>query len=250
MAVGYFTQGIEFELPHPPIQQRTILLLCNVIKRAWQLLVENPPACFHLNSANEDDITLELVDIIENRLRKNGEVDGFDHALFGKVEREPKISNFDKKHPDKMPDIYFDLKREQYPILSNQDGLFVECKPIDRKHPILSCYCNLGLVRFVNGDYAWAMQDALMVGYVTGHYSFEKLASVLDDGNNAFLNTSNHSEVDEYSIYRSSHAREFEWPESRGQACQVTVSHLWLPLQSTVGTRSGCCSKIQMDLSD
>jgi len=122
MLVGYFTQGIEFELPHPPIQQRTILLLCNVIKRAWQLLVENPPANFIIHSANEDEITLELVDIIENRLRKNGEVKGFDFVLFGKVEREPKISNFNKNHPDKMPDIYFDLKREQYPILRIRTG--------------------------------------------------------------------------------------------------------------------------------
>jgi len=230
MAVGFFTQGIEFTLPHPPIPQRTVLLVCRVIRRAWQLLVENPPTGFLLHSANEDDITLELVDIIENRLRKSGEVDGFDYARFGKVEREPKISNFDKKHPDKMPDIFFDLKREQYPILSNQDGLFVECKPIDRKHPILSYYCNLGLVRFVNGDYAWAMQDALMVGYVKGHFSFEKLASVLGDGKSAILKTNSHFEVDEYSIYRSSHTREFEWPESRGQACRISVAHLWLSL--------------------
>ena len=43
MAVGFFTHGIEYTLPHPQIQQRTILLLCKVIKRAWQLLEEMPP---------------------------------------------------------------------------------------------------------------------------------------------------------------------------------------------------------------
>lgn len=231
MAVGFFTHGIEFTLPHPPIPQRTILLLCKVIRQAWQLLAEKPPANFLLGSANEDDITLELVDIIENRLRKSGEVDGFDYARFGKVEREPKIANFDKKHPDKMPDIFFDLKREQYPILSTQDGLFVECKPVDSNHSILSHYCNKGLLRFVNGDYAWAMQDALMIGYVTGHYPFNKLASVLDDGNNnAALKTAGHSSIDEYAIYRSNHKREFEWPESRGTACPISISHIWLPL--------------------
>ena len=106
MAVGFFTQGIEFKLPHPRIPQRTILLLCNVIKKAWQLLIENPPDSFILHSENEDTITQALVEIIENRLRKNGEVDGFNCALFGKVIREPKITNFDKKHPDKMPDIF------------------------------------------------------------------------------------------------------------------------------------------------
>ncbi len=229
MAVGFFTHGIEYTLPHPQIPERTILLLCKVIKRAWQLLEEMSPSDFILQSADEDTITQVLVDeIIESRLRKSGEVDGFNCALFGKVIREPKITNFDKKHPDKMPDIFFDLKRDRLPILSNQDGLFVECKPVDRKHHIWSCYCKKGLIRFINGDYAWAMQDALMVGYVKAPYSFKKLASVFNDKKSAVLNTTNHSEVDEYAIYRSSHKREFNWLKGRGQACPIVISHLWL----------------------
>ncbi len=230
MAVGFFTHGIAFQLPHPKIPQRTILLLCRIIKRAWQLLQEEPPSNFILQSADEDTITQVLTEIIENRLRKNGDVDGFDCARFGKVTREPKITNVDKKHPDKMPDIFFDLKRDQLPVLSDQDGLFVECKPVDRKHPILSCYCQKGLVRFVNGDYAWAMQDALMVGYVKAPYSFKKLASVLEGGKKRItLRTTDHSTVDEHAIYSSNHKRGFEWPESRGQACEISVAHLWLP---------------------
>src|SRR5208337_4517770 len=229
MGVGFFTNGVDFEFPHPRIPQRVVLLICNVIKKAWQLLEEMPPSGFVLQSANEDKITQMLVEVIENRLRQNGEIDGFNHAMFGRVVREPKITNFDKTHLDKMPDIFFDLKRDQPSIFSDQDGLFVECKPIGLKHPILSCYCNKGLIRFVNGDYAWAMQDALMVGYVKGSYSFTKLASVLDDDKmSAVLNVTNHSAIDEYAMYRSSHDRDFHWPESRGKACPITVSHFWL----------------------
>lgn len=232
MAVGFFTHGVEYKLPHPQIPQRTVLLLCMVIKRAWQLLEEKAPSGFILQSADEDTITQVLVDeIIENRLRKSGEVEGFNCALFGRVIREPKITNFDKKHPDKMPDIFFDLNRDQLPTLSNQDGLFVECKPVDHEHPILSYYCKKGLLRFVNGDYAWAMQDALMIGYVKEPYSFEKLASVLDDDKKSgTLKTTAHSAINEYAIYRSSHKREFEWLENQGQACPISVSHLWLSL--------------------
>lgn len=230
MAVGFFTHGIEYILPHPQIPQRIVLLLCKVIKKAWQLLSEMPPSNFILQSANEDTITQVLIEIIENSLRKSGDVNGFNCALFGKVTRDQKIPNFDKKHPDKMPDIFFDLKRDQLPILSNQDGLFVECKPVDHEHPILSCYCQKGLIRFVNGDYAWAMQDALMVGYVKAPYSFKKLASVLDDKKSAALKTTNHSAVDEYTIYCSNHNRDFEWHENRGHACPISVAHLWLPL--------------------
>ncbi|PKN70397.1 MAG: hypothetical protein CVU54_05975 [Deltaproteobacteria bacterium HGW-Deltaproteobacteria-12] len=231
MAIGFFTQGIEFTLPHPQIPQRTILLLCEVIKRAWQLLEEYPPDKFSLKSADEDTITQMLVEVIENRLRKNGEVDGFDRVRFGKVIREPKITNFNKKHPDKMPDIFFDLKRDQYPIFSEQDGLFVECKPIDSKHPISSCYCEKGIIRFVNGDYAWAMQDALMVGYIKSHSSFISLATVLnDDKTSTLLNIISHSENNKYAIYHSNHKREFEWLDSRGKAGPITVTHLWLSL--------------------
>lgn len=229
MAVGFFTQDIEFTLPHPPIPQRTILLICKVIRKAWQLLAENPPTDFILHTEKEDTVTQMLVEIIENRLRKNGDVDGFDSARFGRVVREPKITNFNKVHPDKMPDIFFDLKREKAPVLSDQDGLFVECKPIDGDHPLFSCYCQKGLIRFVKGDYAWAMQEALMVGYVTGHYSYEKLAAVLNKNDSANLKTNNHSEIVP-SIYRSNHDREFEWQGNSGHACQISVSHLWLLL--------------------
>jgi len=229
MAIGFFTHGIDYTLPHPPIPQRTLLIIFNVIKRAWQLIKEKPPADFLLYTADEDTITQVLVEVIENRLRKNGDVDGFNCALFGKVSREPKITNVDKKHPDKMPDIFFDLKRNQLPILNDQDGLFVECKPVDRKHPILSCYCKKGLIRFVNGDYAWAMQDAMMVGYVSEPYSLDKFAAILNDGKKCTaLKTINHYTVDEKTIYRSNHNREFNWPQSCGQAGPIEVSHLWL----------------------
>ena len=229
MAVGFFTSDVKYKLPHPKIPQRIVLLLCSVIKRAWLLLEENSLSNFSLQSVDEDTITQILVELIENRLRKTGEVDGFDSALFGKVAREPKITNYNKEHPDKMPDILFDLKRETQPILSDQDGLFVECKPVDSNHGILSCYCKKGLIRFVNGDYAWAMQDALMVGYIKGTYSFKKFASVLDDGKNyAILKTTKHSVVDNHTIYHSRHKRGFKWLENRGQACPISVTHLWL----------------------
>jgi hypothetical protein len=230
MPIGFFTQGVEYTLPHPQIPQRSLLLICKVIKIAWKLLEENPPPDFHM-LAHEDTITELLVEIIENRLRQSGEIGGFNRHQFGRVSREPKVTNFDKKHPDKMPDIFFDLKRGEIPIISEQDGLFVECKPVDINHSILSHYCNKGLVRFVNGDYAWAMQDALMVGYVKGRYSFIKLASVLDDQKNeAILKPIEHSAIDEYEIYHSSHKRDFHWLENRGRACPITVSHLWLSI--------------------
>nr|WP_319397111.1 hypothetical protein [uncultured Desulfobacter sp.] len=230
MAVGFFTRGIEFKLPHPKIHPRTQLLLCKVIETAWYLLKETPPSGFDLTTADEDTITQMLVEIIENRLRKNGEIDGFNSAMFGRVTRDQKITNYDKNHPDKMPDIFFDLKREHLPILSDQDGLFVECKPVDKKHTVLSCYCKKGLSRFVIGDYAWAMQDALMIGYVTPPYSLDHLSSVLDGPKNMEFNIVEHSEIVETDLYHSTHDRKFNWLENRGKACRIKVNHLWLQI--------------------
>ena len=67
MAVGFFTQSIEYTLPHLQIPKRTVLLLCGVIKKAWQLLEEMPPTDFILQSADEDTITQMLVEIIGAR---------------------------------------------------------------------------------------------------------------------------------------------------------------------------------------
>lgn len=226
MNLGFFIRGVPFTLPHPPVQERTILLICKVIQEAWELLKSDPPAGFVLSLADEDTITQCLVEIIENRLRQSGEVLGFNKTMFGRVIREPKVATYNKKSLDKMPDILFDLRREDSPIMSEHDGLFVECKPVDVAHPVGSCYCKNGLVRFVIGDYAWAMQDAVMVGYVSAGYGFDKLAAALQASQ--LLGTVDHFEIPMHSLYRSQHKRDFKWLEPHGSASGISVSHLWL----------------------
>ena len=76
------------------------------------------------------------------------------------------MTNFDGKHPDKMPDLVFFLNRDSLPVLLTHDALVAECKPVDKNHPAGGDYCDKGLRRFVIGDYAWPMQEAMMVGYV------------------------------------------------------------------------------------
>ena len=89
-------------------------------------------------------------------------------ATIGKQALEAKgLSDLARqyKNPDKDPDLWFRLRSDEEPttVLSTHDGLFVECKPVDNSHPVRSDYCDKGLLRFIVGDYAWAMQDALMV---------------------------------------------------------------------------------------
>jgi hypothetical protein len=227
MSVGFFTKGVIFELPHPPISERTILIICNVIDKAWTLLAKDPPEGFDFCTANENTITTKLKEIIENRLRKSEEVPGFNKKIFGRVSRDSKITNYNGMHPDKMPDLFFDLKRENLPVYNDQDGLFVECKPIDNTHPVLSCYLKAGLNRFVNGDYAWAMQDALMVGYAHPSYNQKKLATEFNSSKTFFLNIIAHSQIEANRLCESKHSRYFDWLDNRGKACPIKIYHLW-----------------------
>ena len=57
-------------------------LLIIVFKKAWQLLKEKPLSGFNLDSAYEDAITRELVEIIKNILRQSGKID---HSLISDI---------------------------------------------------------------------------------------------------------------------------------------------------------------------
>lgn len=232
-----FTEDIVVTLPHPPIQKRMILFLCTVIQRAWELLLEDASNGVQLNSQYENRITTELVRILENKLRHRGIIEGFNKKTFGMVHRDTKKVNFDNNHPDKMPDIFFDLQRDEQSIISDQDGLFVECKPVDNKHSILSCYCKDGLIRFVKGDYAWAMQNAMMIGYVKDNKTLEDLTAVLNNEECSVCNTNSHIKINE-AIYESLHKRKFNWPANGEEACKMSVTHLWLQHQLPVTTES------------
>jgi hypothetical protein len=77
------------------------------------------------------------------------------------------MRNFDGRHLDKQPDLTFRPMSGHIQTTNTvPTAIFIECKPIDSPHPLPSTYCRAGLIRFVNGDYAWAVDRAMMVGYV------------------------------------------------------------------------------------
>jgi hypothetical protein len=232
---GFFTRDVPFELPHPPIALRLILIVHAVVGRGLHLLCEHPPENFVLGTADEDTITRQLHWVIANRLRKLKEVPGFDKRLFGKVWRAPKVVNFDGKHPDKMPDLVFDLNRDSLAVLESHDALAVECKPVDKKHSVGGDYCDKGLNRFLNGDYAWTMQEAMMVAYVRdGRCVAENLLPTMAQ-RRAQLGTveeptpvgQSGTERQGEPVHVSTHARTFNWLDGRGRACNIRIFHSW-----------------------
>jgi hypothetical protein len=160
-------QRREFRVPHPPVRLALFLTLEEAIAVAWHWLHSEPWEGFDSTKAGEIDYTAPLHIILQDHLLGNEVVDGFTHDSFRSIERIETV-NFDGTRKSKRPDLvaFLSFRPSTQP---SQDGIFIECKPVDAAHSLLTDYCDAGIARFVVGDYARAMTQALMVGYNTVH---------------------------------------------------------------------------------
>jgi hypothetical protein len=224
-------------LPHPPVDVKVFLTVHRALARAMELLRQMPLTEFDVTQADEDAITKQLELVLESRLRLTGEVRGFDRRRFGPVRREPKVTNFNGQSPDRMPDLVFHLKPERLDTLSTHDAIFAECKPVHATRAAGAHYCDRGIVRFIDGDYAWAMQDALMVAYVRDGRTIHRhlCCGALDAIRRNRLRVHEqpgpvqvrapHANAE--PLHRSRHGRSFSWPDGR-EATEMNLYHSWL----------------------
>lgn len=238
MSVPGFFSNVPQRLPHPRVDDWVVLVLHNALIHAFDLLRTNPPTGFVLATAKEDDITRQIEHIMENRLRKTEEVPGFNKLNFGKITKANELTNYNGSHPSKKPDLVCDLRRESLiDIWSTHDALFIECKPVDRTHKIDTKYCCDGISRFIDGDYAWAMQEGIMVAYVRdGHTISHDLMPVLTYGP-IHLNLGAPPTVSPIAassplplaeaLHVSLHQRPFNWAGGQGKACAIRIFHSW-----------------------
>jgi hypothetical protein len=239
---GFFTLGVRpdlYDLPHPRLGLPVILLIRRVLLRAFVLLREQK---YDLANATEDQVTRALRSTVENSLRQTGEVKGFNKRTFDFVVRQGQWHNFDGTEIAKIPDLFFKLRdddNQRVRVLSEFDGLFIEAKPMDSTHPAGSKYCDDGLIRFVRGDYAWAMQEAMMLAYTRdGRTISEHLIPAMSQADRmTSLATTHLPEIcpvaaasacpEAEAVYISHHRRNFQWPDGKGSATDITVYHLW-----------------------
>jgi len=208
-----------------------------VIVRAFQLLYERG---FCLKDEKEDGITAALRSIIENDLRQNGSVKGFSYRTYESVIRQGQVSNYDFKKPAKAPDLFFKLRNsdeEPGRVVSEHHAIFVECKPVDKRHAA-GRYCDAGLSRFVEGDYAWAMEEALMLGYARHGRTIARhlIPAMQEPARLERLGTAELPRpVEELAVgtdnaeplYVSRHRRNFNWVADKGEASDILVYHSW-----------------------
>lgn len=224
------------ELPHPPISSWVSLVVEKAIRKAWQLIRQRPRAGFDLARATEDPLTHELYEVLYDVVFKHALVKGFNRRLLRAVVREPKVRSYNRGSLDKMPDLVIALIGREHAAIPSQDGLFVECKPVDADHAVGVHYCDKGLIRFVNGDYAWAMQEAMMVGYAREGYTIRpKLSKALEERmttipTRRLPTPCSESKATRFSepVHITEHGRAFEYIETGRQAPSITIRHLWL----------------------
>lgn len=239
---GFFTLGVpaeRYHLPHPHLTLPVLLLIRRVVLRAFELLRKQQ---FNLAAAKEDQVTAALRSTIENNLRQSGDVPGFDTRKFEMVIRQAQWANYDGKILTKAPDLFFklrDYETEPRSVISEHYGLFIEAKPVDATHAVGSTYCDDGLIRFVRGDYAWAMQEAMMLAYVRNDRTIERsLLPAMSEAPRMStlqiqqLPTPTTMEVASSTsaaeaVFMSRHERTFQWPDGKGQATPIDIFHVW-----------------------
>ena len=232
----YSSYAPAAELPHPKLEPEIFIILHQVLIRAFEILNGDGQP---LATMDEDPITSHLARVIENHIRHTGEVSGFSAPLFERVTRQHECDTFDGSLQRERPDLFFGICPDdtyRHRIQSDQWGVFAECKPVDKAHFAGRDYCDAGLIRFIRGDYAWAMQDALMVAYARygraikserepaisqrPHlHTLHTVAPLAMDGCDA-------GEFHE-ALHWSEHTRTFQWTNERGAAGPITVYHSW-----------------------
>ena len=234
----YSSQGGRVTLPHPKISLRVHLVIESSIRKAWELVTTQPRAEFNYKTAKEDPLTLELFERLKDQVFNKGLINGFDRSIFSSINREPKVRNFDRSHPDKMPDLLIEFIDCPADGIPSQHGLFIECKPVDAAHSVGSEYCDKGLIRFIRGDYAWAMQNSMMLGYAAPTHSIaDKFPKALNSKKRKYpLNVltkptpSLHSQTDSIAqvVVTTTHQRDFRYVETSNKAEAISIRHLWL----------------------
>jgi len=149
--------------PHPPVRRAIFLTVEEAMRVAWERIHNEPRKQFDPATAQEANFTAELHEVLRDELLEEESVPGFSKLIFQDVTR-PEVKNFDGKKVSKRPDMLVKLV-DRGNVKPTQDGIFVECKLMDASAESKRLYCDHGITRFTDGDYARAMTEAMMLAY-------------------------------------------------------------------------------------
>lgn len=199
-----------------------------------------------LEQVGETPITRLLRDELDKiRRDESRPIPDFSDDTFEHIPENENVPDFTGRPFDenqKQPDLVFRPRFvPRYVARVSTYGLFVECKIIHKSEDHLGPgnYCESGLLRFVDGRYAWTMPSGLMVAYVrNGKDLITCLVPHLDRAKHREtyhvkalpalrVGTSERTPA----VYVSTHARPTVKVGERSSG-DIEIAHLWLQVGS------------------
>jgi hypothetical protein len=233
----YKSRKDDWEPPHDKLSPRLFWVVEAALRKAWEIVTSDTADAAEWRTAKEDDLTLLLLEALSDIVWHSKMVDGFDNTIFSTPNRETKIRNYNGRKPDKMPDLVLQFTNIPSIAKPSQFGIFIECKPVDAKHSVGTHYCGKGIIRFIEGDYAWAMQEGIMLAYAAAGCDTEKsLIPHITSGNSCLFASANvlkrcpkssENHLAERTLI-STHKRDFTYSENNRSAPEIVLRHIWL----------------------
>ncbi len=152
--VAELTRGVR--LPLPSIAREHLEILAEGLRKAFNDIRAASP---HIVSTGEEPEVTALMYARLNRLIE-------EEPLWGQlvlwVGRGAESISFDGSHLEKRPDLSIVLLGgdRRFPLIA--EAKILDCVTSKR----IRLYCEKGIRRFVQGEYAWGNREAFMLGYV------------------------------------------------------------------------------------
>ena len=224
--VGELTRGIE--LPLPEIATLHLEIIAEGLLCAFKDICTLEPLT--VSSGSEAEVTA----LMEAHLNRLIEQDPFWGQLVLCVARGKESLSFDGSHLEKRPDlsIFLSNRTRGFPLVTEAKILDAATSKTE------ASYCDHGLRRFVDGEYAWGNREAFMIAYVRDGSSINaKLKPFLSI---AMAQNPPRYLVEELPVpvgsnaadlARSRHGRDFVYstqPPFANTPGSISVWHLWL----------------------
>jgi len=225
--IGELTRGLH--LPLHAVDAMHLELIAESLSRAFQDIRSAHPET--VASGDEAEVTA----LLEARLNTLAEQNTFWRQLVMLVVRGKESVSFDGSNIEKRPDlsIYLSDRSRNFPLIA-------EAKVLDHSTAkTVTLYCNKGLCRFLQGEYAWASQEAFMLAYVRDGSSINGQLTPLLAKDMTLASARYATQMLPTSVGNgasdlawSRHARAFEYIHQAPPIHTpgpITVWHLWLP---------------------
>lgn len=222
--------------PYPPFQDVHLRAVVAVLRSAWPSIAaeEREKSRAFEPKRKEKDLNAAMA-MTMNVIRLAKKIPNFTADDFDTPVWDAAANDYTGKSVDVRPDITIHLRSIEPGLADPSAGaIYIECKCLGQTSN-LNPYFSTGVKKFVDGWYAWAVQQAFMVAYVD---TSQELPTALEEG---LVRCNRETRVQlvfdnkrravrpsgqRYLAY-TRHRR--EWPHRNGDAPgDIELLHVWL----------------------